>query len=60
MFSALKDEQNIIRGYFLTGDYVGILGTVPEILWIVECGINVVIDLFYWLLIDKKRRVMIQ
>jgi hypothetical protein len=59
IFSALTDSQNIIKKYFLAGDYIGILGTIPEILWLLESIINQMIDIFYWLLIDKKRRVMI-
>ena len=31
--SALQESQ-IINDYFTKGDYIGILGTIPEIMWI--------------------------
>ena len=58
-FRALADNNNIIKGYFLNGDYVGIIGIIPELIFIVEFLINKLVDLLYWLIIDKKRLVMI-
>lgn len=57
--SAFNDPQKIISSYFTSGDYIGILGIIPEILFLIEILINKLIDLFYWMIIDKKRRVMI-
>lgn len=58
-FSMINDNSNIIKSYFKNLDYEGIIGIIPEILLIVEIVVNKLIDLCYWLLIDKKRRIMI-
>lgn len=36
------------------------LGTVPEILWLGELLLGLVIDSIYWCFLDKRRRLMIQ
>jgi hypothetical protein len=59
IFRALADSNNVIKGYFVGGDYVGIIGIIPELLFIVEFLVNKLVDLLYWLIIDKKRLVMI-
>lgn len=58
-FSALNDDSDIITGYFTGIDYVGILGIIPEILFLIEFLLNKLIDLLYWMFIDKRRRILI-
>lgn len=57
--NALNDDSNIILNYFLTGGYIGIFGTVPELLLIGELLLGFIIDWIYWGFIEKRRRLLI-
>lgn len=57
--SALQDQNGIILKYFTSGDYIGILGTVPELMWAGELLIALIVDFVFWGLIDKKRKMLI-
>jgi len=52
--SALNDTNNTIRGYFSTGNYVGILGIIPELLLIGELLLSYIIDLIFFRCLDRK------
>lgn len=58
MPNALQNGD-IIKTYFTNAQYVNFLGTVPEILWIVEIAIGALVDAIYWCFLDKRRRMLI-
>ena len=46
--NALSDPNNIIVSYFTSGSYIGIFGTIPELLLIGELLLCFIIDWIYW------------
>lgn len=56
--NALQGNQ-VIKGYFTDLKYTEMLGIVPEILWIGELIIGLIVDSIYWCFLDKRRRLLI-
>lgn len=54
----IQDGQ-IIRGYFASLDYLNVLGIIPEILIALELVLGFLVDLIYWMFLDKRRRLLI-
>lgn len=59
--NALQDASHggIIKNYFLTGQYVGVFGIIPEILFLGDFFVQFVIDVFFWMFLDKRRKMLI-
>lgn len=55
----LLQQGSIILNYFIKGEYINVLGFIPEILFIGDIVIGFLIDGLYWVFLDKRRRLMI-
>jgi hypothetical protein len=45
--------------YFTKIDYLSILGTVPEVFFLFQFVIELVVDWVFWLTFDKRRSMLI-
>ena len=52
-------DISIYGTFFRDISYINIIGTIPEILFFLEFVLEVVIDWFYWMTFDKRRRMLI-
>jgi hypothetical protein len=52
-------DLNVYGAFFTKASYVNIIGIIPEILFLFEFLLEVIIDWFYWITFDKRRRMLI-
>lgn len=52
-------DNYVLRDYFVNLEYVNMLGTVPEVLFVGEIVVGAIVDGVYWCFLDKRRRMLI-
>jgi hypothetical protein len=52
-------KASIYGNYFLSWDYVSIIGILPEVFFLFQFLIEVVVDWVFWFTFDKRRSLII-
>ena len=50
---------SVLGGFFQQSSYVNIIGVIPEMLFLVEFLVEMIVDWLFWLTFDKRRRMLI-
>ena len=58
-YPSIMKDITVLGSFFTSISYINILGIIPEILFLIEFLLEMLVDWIFWLTFDKKRRMLI-